>query len=158
MTSVAGEAAPLGGAMRPGKRRPGLTRDQVLSAALAIIDRDGVEALTMRCPGQALNRNPMAIYRHATDKDILLDGVVELVVSGFVIPVAPGIAPASRSPSSPGCVHWPPNLPLRRSRRTRRRTCHRGCRTTQPAAQFRIDHVGREMARRDYGVRRLPAR
>jgi AcrR family transcriptional regulator len=86
MTGAASQAQPPQGAAQPGQRRPGLTRDQVLTAALAIVDQDGVEALTMRRLGQALNRNPMAIYRHAMDKDILLDGVVERVVSGFVIP------------------------------------------------------------------------
>ena len=77
MTSDAGQtrqkAIPTG-------RRPALTREQVLTAALKIIDDDGVEALTMRRLGQALDRNPMAIYRHAADKDALLDGVVEQVV------------------------------------------------------------------------------
>jgi AcrR family transcriptional regulator len=47
-----------------GKRRPGLTRDQVLAAALAI-------------------------YRHAMDEDALLDGVVERFVSEFVAPLRP---------------------------------------------------------------------
>jgi AcrR family transcriptional regulator len=56
-----------------------------------IIDEGGVEALTMRRLGQALNRNPMAIYRHAMDKDALLDGVVERVVSGFVGPDVDGV-------------------------------------------------------------------
>jgi AcrR family transcriptional regulator len=58
-----------------------LTREQVLAAALTIIDDEGVEALSMRRLGQALDRNPMVIYRHAADKDALLDGVVERVVS-----------------------------------------------------------------------------
>lgn len=49
-------------------------------AALAIIDESGVEALTMRRLGQALDRNPMAVYRHARDKDAVLDGVLELVI------------------------------------------------------------------------------
>ena len=52
-------------------RRPALTREQVLTAALKIIDEEGVEALTMRRLGQALDRDPMAIYRHAADKDAL---------------------------------------------------------------------------------------
>src|SRR5688572_3713024 len=66
-------------------RRPPLTREQVLTAALKIIDEDGVEALTMRRLGQALDRNPMGIYRHAADKDALLDGVAEQVLSKLVI-------------------------------------------------------------------------
>jgi AcrR family transcriptional regulator len=67
-------------------RRVGLTREQILTAALAIIDQGGVESLSMRRLGQALNRNPMAIYRHAADKDALLDGVVEQVVAEFAVP------------------------------------------------------------------------
>ena len=57
----------------------------MLTAALQIIDEDGVEALTMRRLGQALDRNPMGIYRHAADKDALLDGVVEHVVAELVV-------------------------------------------------------------------------
>jgi AcrR family transcriptional regulator len=71
-------------------RRPGLTRDQVLTAAMAIIDEGGVEVLTMRRLGKALDRNPMAIYRHATDKDALLDALVEVVVADFVVDAHPG--------------------------------------------------------------------
>jgi AcrR family transcriptional regulator len=57
-----------------------LTRDVVLAAALAIIDRDGADGLTMRRLGHALDRDPMALYRHAANKNALLDGVVELVM------------------------------------------------------------------------------
>ena len=70
-------------------RRPGLTREQILTAAVAIIDADGVEALTMRRLGQALDRDPMAIYRHAADKDALLDGVVEHVAAELITPREP---------------------------------------------------------------------
>ncbi len=75
---------------RPAGRPAALTREQVLVAALEIIDADGVEALTMRRLGQALDRNPMGIYRHAADKDALLDGVVEHVLSGLVVFREPG--------------------------------------------------------------------
>jgi AcrR family transcriptional regulator len=71
-------------------RRAALTREQVLVAALEIIDQEGVEALTMRRLGQALDRNPMGIYRHAADKDALLDGVVEHVLSALVVTSKPG--------------------------------------------------------------------
>jgi AcrR family transcriptional regulator len=69
----------------PPGRPAALTREQVLFAAMEIIDQDGVEALTMRRLGQALNRNPMGIYRHAADKDALLDGVVEHVLAALVV-------------------------------------------------------------------------
>jgi AcrR family transcriptional regulator len=74
----------------PTGRPAALTREQVLIAALEIIDQDGVEALTMRRLGQALDRNPMGIYRHAADKDALLDGVVEHVLSELVVARQPG--------------------------------------------------------------------
>ncbi len=75
----------------PPAGRPALTREQVLVAALEIIDQYGVEALTMRRLGQALDRNPMGIYRHAADKDALLDGVVEHVLSALVVFGDPGV-------------------------------------------------------------------
>lgn len=59
---------------------PSLTREVVLTAALEIIDRGGAEGLTMRRLGQALGRDPMALYRYAANKNDLLDGVVELVM------------------------------------------------------------------------------
>ena len=67
-------------------RRPALTREQILTAAVAIIDADGVEALTMRRLGKALDRDPMAIYKHAADKDALLDGAVEHVAAELITP------------------------------------------------------------------------
>ncbi|GAA2006523.1 TetR/AcrR family transcriptional regulator C-terminal domain-containing protein [Nakamurella flavida] len=63
-----------------------LTRDRVLATALAMIDQDGVDALSMRRLGQALHRDPMRLYRHAESKAALLDAVTELVLSEFVIP------------------------------------------------------------------------
>jgi AcrR family transcriptional regulator len=57
-----------------------LTREIVLTAALEIIDRNGADGLTMRRLGQALGREPLALYRYAQNKNALLDGVVELVM------------------------------------------------------------------------------
>jgi len=56
-----------------------ITRDAVLASALAIIDRDGVDGLSMRRLGEAVRRDPMVLYRHVPNKAALLDGVVELV-------------------------------------------------------------------------------
>jgi AcrR family transcriptional regulator len=70
-------------------RPPALTREQVLITALEIIDEGGVEALTMRRLGQALDRNPMGIYRHAADKEALLDLVVEHVIAELGVPHEP---------------------------------------------------------------------
>lgn len=67
------------------RRRPALTRERVLAAALQIIDDGGVEALSMRRLGHVLDRDPMRLYRYAASKDALLDGLVELVLSDLTV-------------------------------------------------------------------------
>jgi len=62
-----------------------LSRDRVLRTALAIIDQDGVEGLSMRRLGRALGRDPMALYRYAAGKPALLDGVAELVLDELAV-------------------------------------------------------------------------
>jgi AcrR family transcriptional regulator len=69
------------GAVRAGDGK--ITREVVLAAALEIIDRDGVGALSMRRLAAALDRDPMILYRHAPGKAALLDGVVEMVLAQF---------------------------------------------------------------------------
>jgi AcrR family transcriptional regulator len=58
-----------------------ITREVVLAAALEIIDRDGVDGLSMRRLARALGRDPMILYRHAPNKAALLDGVAETVLA-----------------------------------------------------------------------------
>ncbi len=70
------------------RRRPALTRHEVLVTALRLIDDDGVDALSMRRLGAALDRDPMRLYRFAAGKDELLDGVVELVLAELEVPTA----------------------------------------------------------------------
>jgi AcrR family transcriptional regulator len=67
-------------------RRPALTREEVLTTALRLIDADGVDGLSMRGIGRALDRDPMRLYRFASSKEELLDGVVELVLGELQIP------------------------------------------------------------------------
>ena len=66
--------------------RPRLTRDRVLTAALRLVDTDGLDALTMRRLGQELDCDPMALYRYAENRAALLDGVAETVLAALVIP------------------------------------------------------------------------
>lgn len=70
------------------RRRPRLTRRDVLTTALRLIDDDGVDALSMRRLGKALDRDPMRLYRFAASKEELLDGVVELVLDELAVPPA----------------------------------------------------------------------
>jgi AcrR family transcriptional regulator len=58
-----------------------ITREVILTAALELIDRDGADALSMRKLARALDRDPMALYRRASSKAALLDGVTETVLA-----------------------------------------------------------------------------
>lgn len=70
-----------------GARRPvgAVTRASVLSAALMIVDRDGVDGLSMRRLAEAVGRDPMVIYRHLPNKAAVLDGVAEMVFDQLVV-------------------------------------------------------------------------
>ena len=60
-------------------RRTPLSRPRVLQAAVALADRAGLEAFSMRGLAQELGVVPMALYKHVANKDELLDGMVDIV-------------------------------------------------------------------------------
>jgi AcrR family transcriptional regulator len=60
-------------------RRARLSRDRVISAAVALADRGGIESLSMRNLAQQLGVVPMAPYKHVASKEELLDGMVDVV-------------------------------------------------------------------------------
>ena len=51
-----------------------------MEAALAIVDRDGLDGLSMRALGRELGVDPMAIYHWIPNKRALLQGVLEAVM------------------------------------------------------------------------------
>jgi AcrR family transcriptional regulator len=63
-----------------------LTRERVLAAAIALVDEAGLAALTMRELGQRLGVEAMSLYNHVSNKDDILDGIVDLVVSEIDLP------------------------------------------------------------------------
>ena len=58
-----------------------LTRERVLTAAVRIVDKEGLEALTMRRLGQALGVEAMSLYRHVPGRAALLDGIHETILA-----------------------------------------------------------------------------
>jgi TetR/AcrR family tetracycline transcriptional repressor len=60
-------------------RRTPLSRDRVLRAALDLVDREGVDALTMRRLGRELDVEAMSLYGYVDSKGDLIEGVVEQV-------------------------------------------------------------------------------
>jgi AcrR family transcriptional regulator len=67
-----------------------LTRELVLATALALVDRDGLGALTMRSLAAELGVEPMAVYRYAPGKDALLDGLIEVLLGEVEAALAAG--------------------------------------------------------------------
>ena len=68
--------------------RTPLNRDRILAAAIALADRDGIDALTMRNLGSELDVEAMSLYNHIANKDDLLNGVVDSLVAEMVARVA----------------------------------------------------------------------
>ncbi|MFC9326184.1 TetR/AcrR family transcriptional regulator [Kitasatospora sp. NPDC057015] len=59
------------------KRRP-LSRERIVEAALAIIDGEGLEALSMRRVAQDLGTGAASLYAHFSNKDELIEQVLDL--------------------------------------------------------------------------------
>ena len=68
----------------------GLSREGILAAALDLADREGLEAVSMRRLGQALGVEAMSIYKHVANKDAILDGLLERVLSEVELPHSAG--------------------------------------------------------------------
>lgn len=71
-----------------------LTRERIVRTALAIVDRDGLKALSMRRLGTDLGVDPMAVYYHVPNKDALLDAIVEAVMAEIDLTADDPAAPA----------------------------------------------------------------
>lgn len=61
-------------------KRQALSRQRVLSAALAIVDREGLDSISMRRLGEELGVEAMSLYNHVASKADLLDGLFEAVL------------------------------------------------------------------------------
>lgn len=68
--------------------RATLTRDAVVTEALALIDEDGLEKLSMRRLATRLGVEAMSLYNHVADKSDLLRGVADAVLAEMQPPMA----------------------------------------------------------------------
>lgn len=59
--------------------KPGLTLDQIVDAAIAVADAQGIEALSMRCVAKELGIGTMSLYRYIQGKRELLDLMLDRV-------------------------------------------------------------------------------
>jgi AcrR family transcriptional regulator len=61
-------------------------RQEILDAALALADEDGLDAVSMRAVAQRVGVTAMALYPHFSSKDALLDGLVGRVLADLRLP------------------------------------------------------------------------
>jgi TetR/AcrR family tetracycline transcriptional repressor len=61
--------------------RPPLSRERIVAAAIAFVDRRGLTALTMRRLGTELGVEAMSLYRYVAGRDDLLEGMVDQMVA-----------------------------------------------------------------------------
>ncbi|MGV9670391.1 MULTISPECIES: TetR/AcrR family transcriptional regulator [unclassified Gordonia (in: high G+C Gram-positive bacteria)] len=73
-----------------------LTTSAIVDSAIAIADRDGLDALSMRRIADDLGVGAMSLYRHVADKDALLAAMAAEVGRRFPYPVEMDPAPTWR--------------------------------------------------------------
>jgi AcrR family transcriptional regulator len=100
-------------------RKP-LDRDRIERAALALIDRTGVNDFSLRTLAKELKVEPMSLYHWYPSKAHLLDALVDRIVGGMEVPRTGSferrIAATSRSFRKAVCAHpgFTPYLVLHR--------------------------------------------
>jgi AcrR family transcriptional regulator len=64
-----------------GRAGAGLSRERIAAAALALVDREGLPALSTRRLGDELGCEAMSIYHHFPNKAHLMDALVDLMLA-----------------------------------------------------------------------------
>src|ERR1700752_3409138 len=83
---------------QPVKRRRGgtqplpLSRDDILSVALPLLARDGVDGLTVRAVAERIGIRSPALSPYFSGRDDLIDRLCELVAAEVVVTVDPSAA------------------------------------------------------------------
>ena len=63
-----------------------MTQEAIVDAALAVLDADGLDLLSMRHVGRTLNTTAAALYWHVGSKDGLLDLIFDRVIGEQEVP------------------------------------------------------------------------
>jgi AcrR family transcriptional regulator len=66
------------------RARETLSREEIVDAAVRVLDTDGLDALSMRRLGQELGAGATSLYWHVRNKDELLDLVLDRLVGEIV--------------------------------------------------------------------------
>jgi TetR/AcrR family transcriptional regulator, tetracycline repressor protein len=68
------------------RRRDPISRDAIVAAAIALLDREGLAALSMRRLAEELGAGAASLYWHVGSKDGLLDLVMDEVIAEGKVP------------------------------------------------------------------------
>jgi AcrR family transcriptional regulator len=79
------------------KRREPISRDAIVAAAVRLLDREGLAALSMRRLGEELGAGAASLYWHVGSKDGLLDLVLDELIGEVEVP-------------APDPAHWQEQL------------------------------------------------
>lgn len=83
---MAGKTSETATGRKSGMRRPGLNREKVLEAAMEFADANGLSQLSMRKLAARLGVEAMSLYNHVSNKEDLLDGLIDKVAEEFYQP------------------------------------------------------------------------
>ncbi|MFI2752256.1 TetR/AcrR family transcriptional regulator [Cellulomonas sp. P22] len=75
---------------RAGRDQPALTQDVLVQAALTVLERDGLDALSMRRVASELGLQAASLYWHVRNKEELLDLVADAALAGLDLSVVEG--------------------------------------------------------------------
>src|SRR5690349_20267833 len=82
---------------RTGRASTALSREQIVAEAVALLDEEGISALSMRKLGARLGSGATSIYWHVPSKDDLVELVLDEVYGEVAVPEIP----ASGDPTAP---------------------------------------------------------
>jgi AcrR family transcriptional regulator len=68
------------------RRREPISRDAIVAAAIGLLDREGLAALSMRRLGEELGAGAASLYWHVGSKDGLLDLVLDELIGEVEVP------------------------------------------------------------------------
>src|SRR5262245_9087797 len=83
-TTVENAGSPARGRGEPA----GLTTDQVVDAAVDLLESDGLESFSLRGVARSLGVTPAALYQHVGSRERLLSLVVDRYVDGLKLPAS----------------------------------------------------------------------
>ena len=75
---------------QPPRRDRGLSRDEIVSAAIAVADAEGPDAISMRRIARELSAGAMSLYWHVASKEELLDLMLDAIEAEIEVPEPTG--------------------------------------------------------------------